>query len=66
MRTNVVLDDGLVRRAMRCARARTKREVIDTALHEFVANHSRKDLRDLIGKVHFHPGYDYKALRIGH
>jgi Arc/MetJ family transcription regulator len=63
--TNVVLDDAIVAKAQKLAKARTKRETIDTALREYVANHSRKDFRDLAGKIEFWEDYDYKALRQG-
>ena len=36
MRTNIVLDDDLLRRAMRYSRARTKRGLVDESLREFV------------------------------
>lgn len=65
MRTNIVLDDELVKEAFRHSNANTKRELVDQALREFVATHKRKDLRELRGKVSFHPGYDYKKLREG-
>jgi Arc/MetJ family transcription regulator len=65
MRTNVVLDDTILAKAQRLSEARTKRETIDTALREYVANHSRKDFRDLAGKIEFWEDYDYKALRQG-
>jgi Arc/MetJ family transcription regulator len=63
MRTNIVIDDNLVSDAFRYSEARTKKELIHTALVEFVENHSRKNLRDLKGKVRFRKGYNYKALR---
>ena len=65
MRTNIVLDDELVEEAFRHSDARTKRELVEQALREFVANHRRKDIRELRGKISFHPGYDYKKLREG-
>ncbi|MDQ3590778.1 MAG: type II toxin-antitoxin system VapB family antitoxin [Actinomycetota bacterium] len=65
MRTNIVLDDELVEEAFRHSNAKTKRELVDLALREFVANQQRKDVRDLRGKITFHPGYDYKKLREG-
>ena len=65
MRTNIVLDDELVGEAFRHSNAKTKRELVDLALREFVANQQRKDVRDLRGKITFHPGYDYKKLREG-
>ena len=36
MRTNIVLDDDLVREAMRHSRARTKRALVEEALATFV------------------------------
>ncbi len=50
MRTNIVLDDGLVREAMRYSNAKTKRALIDDALRTLVrvrAEESRrKSYRD--------------------
>lgn len=65
MRTNIVLDDELVREAFRHSDAKTKRELVDLALREFVTNRKRRDMRELRGKVSFHPGYDHKKLREG-
>jgi Arc/MetJ family transcription regulator len=65
IRTNIVLDDELVEEAFRHSNAKTKRELVDLALREFVANRKRKDIRELRGKISFHPGYDYKKLREG-
>ena len=65
MRTNIVLDDALVEEAFRHSDAKTKRELVDRALREFVDNRKRRDVRELRGKISFHPGYDYKALREG-
>ncbi len=65
-RTNIVLNDELVNEAFRYADVKTKRELIDLALREFVANHRRrKDLRDLPGTVQIRQDYDYKRLREG-
>ncbi|MDF2530363.1 MAG: hypothetical protein K0Q57_1243 [Gammaproteobacteria bacterium] len=63
MRTNIVLDDKLVQQAFQYADVSTKRELIDLALKEFVANHSRRDIRELRGKVNISDNYDYKSLR---
>ena len=65
MRTNIVLDDELVAEAFRYADVKTKRELVDLALREFVASRKRPDIRELRGKISFYPGYDYKALREG-
>jgi Arc/MetJ family transcription regulator len=65
MRTNIVIDDELVKEAFRYAGVRTKRELVDLALREFVENHRRRDVRELRGEITFHPGYDHKRLREG-
>ena len=44
MRTNIVLDDALVAEAQRLSRIKTKRQLIDQALREFVANRKRSEL----------------------
>ena len=63
MRTNIVLDEELVKRAFKVSNIKTKQELIITALKEFVSNHLRKDIRDLQGKISFYKTYDYKSLR---
>ncbi len=65
MRTNIVLDDNLVKEAFKYSEAKTKKELINQALKEFVDNRGRSDLLDLEGKIEFAEGYDYKSLREG-
>ena len=63
MRTNIVLDEELVGEAFRYAGVKTKRELVDLALREFVENHRRQDVRELRGSVALDPDYDHKAAR---
>ena len=65
MRTNVYIDDEIMQRAMKISGLKTKKDVIERALAEFVCVHSRKDLSDLRGNIKFADGYDYKATREG-
>ncbi len=65
MRTNIVLDDELVKEAFRHAPVKTKRELVDLALREFVASRKRRDLRELFGRGGIRADYDYKSLRNG-
>ncbi len=66
MRTNVVLDDNLISEAFKYAEnIHTKRELIETALKEFVSARKVKNLRELKGKIHFDDNYDYKPMRTG-
>ena len=63
MRTNIVLDDDLVREAQTLSQIQTKRELIDTALREFVANRKRLNIRDLKGSYALSKDYDHKQTR---
>ena len=66
MRTNIVLDDELIEEAFKYAKdIHTKKDLIETALKEFVKNRKMKNLRDLKGKIYFAEGYDYKKMRTG-
>ena len=65
MRTNIVLDEALVKEALKLGQISTMRELVDVALHEFVAHRKRLNLRDLKGTGGLRDDYDYKALRAG-
>jgi Arc/MetJ family transcription regulator len=43
-RTNIVLDDGLVRKARNLTRLKTKREIVEKALQLLVRSESRKGI----------------------
>jgi len=63
MRTNIVLNDELVTEAQSLSQIKTKRELIEVALQEFVANRKRMDLRELKGINEIRADYDYKSTR---
>jgi Arc/MetJ family transcription regulator len=65
MRTNIVLDDELISEAFLLTTIKTKRELVDLALKEFVSHRKRLDLRDLKGMGGLADNYDYKKLRAG-
>jgi Arc/MetJ family transcription regulator len=51
-RTNIVLDDDLIKQAMQVTGAKTKRQAVDRALRELVARGSvYRALRKLKGKM---------------
>ena len=58
MRTNIEIDDGVLREAQRLIGARTKRETVDMALRELVARHRRIGVLDLRGRVHWEGNLD--------
>ena len=65
MRTNIVLDDNLVNEAFKYAEVKTKKELVQIALMEYIENHKKKNLFELKGKINFSEGYDYKKMREG-
>jgi len=65
VRTNIVLDDRLVKEVMKLAKARTMREAVDIALRRFVQSRKQKRLLDLYGTGGVKKDYDYKRARTG-
>ena len=65
MRTNIVLDEKLVKEAMKLAKVKTKREAVDVALRRFVHGGKQKRLLQLRGDGGIRKYYDYKAARSG-
>ena len=63
VRTNIVLDDKLVKEAMKLANVRTMREAVDIALQRFVQSGRQRRLLALYGSGGVRRGYDYKAAR---
>lgn len=63
LRTNIVLDDDLVKEAQALSQIKTKRELVEVALREFVDSRKRMDLRELRGVADLRADYDYKSTR---
>jgi Arc/MetJ family transcription regulator len=53
MRTNIEIDDEVMREVQRLTGVRTKREAVDLALRELVARHRRLGILELRGRVHW-------------
>jgi Arc/MetJ family transcription regulator len=63
VRTNVVLDDTLVRKAMKLTGINTKREVVDEALRTLVRLREQEGIWDLYGTVEWEG--DLQEMRKG-
>ena len=63
MRTNIEISDEAMKKALLVSGFRTKREVVEQALKEFIHSHSRKNLANIRDTIRFSDGYDYKATR---
>ena len=48
MRTNIELDDALVKKAMKITRVTTKKALINIALEELIKSNSRKGILEFI------------------
>lgn len=53
MRTNIDIDDSLMRQAMRHSGSRTKKATVEAALRLLVATYGQSAIRRLKGKVHW-------------
>ena len=51
MRTNIVLDDELVKEGLKLTKLKTKKDLVNLALEELVARRRRKKILKLEGKV---------------
>ena len=58
MRTNIDIDDGLMRQAMRHSGRKTKKATVEAALRLLVQTHGQSVIRRLKGKVHWEGDLD--------
>lgn len=58
MRTNIVIDDDLMKAALRATGLRTKREVVELALRTLVRLARQQEIRRLRGKLHWQGDLD--------
>ncbi len=61
MRTNIVIDDDLMKRAMRASGAKTKREAVESGLRLLLKVKEQSKMRALRGKLRWEG--DLKAMR---
>jgi len=63
MPTNLVVNDELMKEAMKAGGLRTKQATVRQALKEFVIRHKQAQIMDLFGQVDYEAGHDYKKQR---
>lgn len=63
MRTNIVIDDRLMREALQAAGLKTKRETVELGLRTLVRLKRQAEIRRLRGKVDWQG--DLEAMRSG-
>lgn len=64
MRTNIDLDEELVKKAFALTGVRTKKELVNLALEELVKSRSPKNLLDLSGQIEFTEDFSTDAVRV--
>jgi Arc/MetJ family transcription regulator len=62
MRTNIEIDDALMREAMRHSGAATKKAVVEEALRLMVRTHAQSSIRKLRGKIQWHGNLNQSRL----
>jgi Arc/MetJ family transcription regulator len=63
MRTNIDIDDRLMRNAMRRSGARTKKATVEAGLRLLAKTHAQSSIRRLRGKVRWHGDLDQLRLK---
>ncbi len=63
MATNLALDPRLLDRAFEVSGEKTKKAAVTRALEEFIARREQRQILELMGKLDWDSGYDYKAER---
>lgn len=53
MRTNIIISGDLMKEAMRVAFTKTKKETVEIALNELIANRKRKQILQYRGKLNW-------------
>jgi hypothetical protein len=63
MATNLAIDDKLIEEARVIGKHRTKKAVVTEALQEYIQRRKQIQMLNLLGKIDYDPGYDYKRQR---
>ena len=63
MKTNIDLDDQLVKQGFAITGLRTKKELVNFALAELVKRNTQKDLLELAGEIEFVDGFSTDIVR---
>ena len=63
MRTNIVINDELMSKALKMSGLKTKKDTVNLALKEFIDRRKQLEILKLFGKMDPDPDYDYKKGR---
>ena len=63
MATNLQIDNDLIEEALKLGKHRTKRAVVEEALHEYVQRRKQLKIAELFNTIEYDEDYDYKKQR---
>jgi len=63
MPTNLAIDDLLLREAQRVGKKKTKKDVVNEALAEYIQRRRQAEIIEVFGTVNYDEEFDYKAAR---
>ena len=63
MPTNLAVDDRLIEEAREIGGHRTKKAVVTEALQEYIHRRKQLQMLNLLGRIDYDPGHDYKRQR---
>jgi len=63
MRTTIDIDQDLLKEALAIGHCKTKSEVVNEALAEYVRIRKQRRIIELFGTIDYDPEYNYKAER---
>ncbi len=63
MRIDIDIEDQLLEEALSFSNVKTKQELIDDALREYIRLRKRKDMAELAGLISFDDDFDHKQMR---
>jgi len=63
MPTNLAIDDKLIEEAVEIGNHKTKKAAVTEALHEYILKRKQMMVREVLGKIEYDAGYNYKKQR---
>jgi len=63
MPTNLAIDDKLIEEAVEIGKHKTKKAAVTEALQEYILKRKQMMVREVLGKIEYDAGYNYKKQR---
>ena len=63
MPTNLAIDDKLIEEAVKIGKHKTKKAAVTEALQEYILKRKQMMVREVLGKIDYDAGYNYKKQR---